>query len=593
MPEPDLVLLHAPSVYDFRQEAILFGPIADFAPAPFAFEIFPPGFASLAKYLEHAGYSVRILNLATHMLDDPQFDAEAAIAALNPVAFGIDFHWLSHAQGALAVAQIVKALHSETPVIVGGFAATYYHRELVEYPQVDYVIRGDSTEEPLVQLMGCLTLGKSPDQVPGLTWHAQPGQVLENPPGPLASLDDLASRGGSSSLNYQANYPAAVGLIARGCIENCLTCGGSAYAYQRVYKRHTPGYRSPESLARDLQDVRGYDNGSVYVPCDITQPGMDYAYRFLQAMRGFPRAICLDLLQPTPYKFLQDLTKALPHLALQIPMGSHDPQVRQAAGKHYSNRAIEQTIYDALSLGCKCLNLRFTIGLPRQDYNSVMSTIAYCDDLLTRLGDGGRLQPCITPLVPFLEPGSIAFEEPEQNGYRLLFHSLEDHRRALLAPTWKCVLNYETRWMTASDIVRATYDATAAMARLRAKHGLIADENAKAIEALVNQTRRLMTEIEKVLSEDDIDQLQDTLRALKPKIDAVNLAGSWRGDLYAPEAQSGCRQADSMQHDSLRSPQRIWDFLTSWWRRHDNTLSRTTKTPPTPVMCPWFRPPPM
>jgi hypothetical protein len=346
-------------------------------------------------------------------------------------------------------------------------------------------------------------------------------------------------------------------------------------------------------LARDLQDVRGYDNGSVYVPCDITQPGMDYAYRFLQAMRGFPRRICLDLLQPTPYKFLQDLTKALPHLALQISMGSHDPEVRQAAGKHYSNKAVEQTIHDALYLGCKCLNVRFTIGLPHQDYDSVMSTIAYCDDLLTQCGEDGRLQPCITPLGPFLDPGSIAFEEPEQNGYRLLFHSLEDHRRALLAPTWKYVLNYETKWMTASDIVRATYDATVAMARLRAKHGLITDENAQAIEALVNQTRQLMTEIEKVLSISDIDRLQDTLRALKPDIDAVNLAGSWRGDLYAPEVGSGCRQADSMHVGTLESHQKLWEFLRSWWRRNDDGVSNTTMTLPTPPTCPWFRPPPM
>jgi hypothetical protein len=222
-----------------------------------------------------------------------------------------------------------------------------------------------------------------------------------------------------------------------------------------------------------------------------------------------------------------------------------------------------------------------------------MSTIAYCDDLLTQFGDDGRLQPCITPLVPFLDPGSIAFEEPEQNGYRLLFHTLEDHRRALLAPTWKYALNYETKWMTASDIVRATYDATVAMARLRTKHGLISDENAKAIENLVKESRRLMTAIEQALSLDDIDQLQDTLRTLKPEIDAVNLAGSWRSNLYTPASQSGCQQAYRRHTSTLRSPKRVWEFLTSRWSRHDNAVNTTTVPPPRQVMCSWFRPPPM
>jgi B12-binding domain/radical SAM domain protein len=595
MPEPDLVLLHAPSVYDFRQEAILYGPIADFAPVPLAFEIFPLGYASLAEYLEHAGYNVCLLNLAKHMLDDAQFDAEQAIADLNPIAFGIDFHWLSHAQGALAVAQIVKALHPETPIILGGFAATYYHHELIDYPQVDYVLCGDSTERSLLQLLECLSLGGTPDQVPGLTWRTQSGQVVENlSEAPPASLDDLASRGNNSSLNYQKDYPAAVGLMARGCIHNCLTCSGSAYAYQRVHGQQTPTYRSPEALARDLQNVRGYDNGSVYVPCDITQAGMDYAYRFLQAMRGFPKLIYLDMLGPTPRKFLQDMTDALPHLALQIPMGSHDPQVRQAMGKDYSNPAIEKTIEDALSLGCECLSLRFTIGLPRQDHDSVMATIAYCDDLLARFGAAGRLQPSMAPLVPFLDPGSIAFEEPERNGYRLLFRSLEDHRRALLASTWKYVLNYETEWMTGDDIVRVTYDATVAMAMLRAKHGLIPDESAEALEALVNETRRLMAEVEHVLALKDTERLQDTLRALKPEIDAVNYAGSWKSNLGFAETKYDGEPADPWCLGPARDTHGVWGSLKGWWnRRQAAPSSRNAKAPPMHASRVWYRPPPI
>jgi len=594
MPEPDLVLLHAPSVYDFRQEAILYGPIADFAPAPFAFEIFPLGYASLAEHLERAGYSVCILNLAQYMLDDPQFDAEKAIAALNPIAFGIDFHWLTHAQGALAVAQIVKALHPETPVILEGFAASYYHRELIRYPQINYILRGDTIEEPLLQVIECLSHKRLPDQVPGLTWRTQSGQVAENhPEAPTTtSADDLTFRDNHSSLNYQKNYPAAVGLIARGCVRNCLTCGGSAFAYQRVYGRQTPKYRTPEALARDLRDVRRYDNGVVYVPCDITQPGMDYAYRFLQAMRGFPKLICLDLLRPTPRKFLQDMADALPYLALQISIGSHDPQIRQATGKDYSNRAIEQTIEDALSLGCKCLNLSFTVGLPHQDYDSVMATVAYCDDLLTRFSDD-RLQPCIAPLVPFLDPGSIAFEEPERNGYRLLFRSLEDHRRALLAPTWKQVLNYETEWMTSDEIVQATYDATVAMTRLRAKHGLTSEENAKELEAVVNQTRRLMAEVERVLALDDIEQLQDTLRELKPEIDAVNYAGSWKSELSFANGKCNWQLFDTMTYGRPEIAQGLWECIKGWWTGRQDASSRMAKAPLTRVSCSWFRPPPI
>ena len=57
-------------------------------------------------------------------------------------------------QGALAIAEIIKRLHPEIPVILGGLSATYYHEEILrQYPFIDFVVRGDSTEKPLLQLL--------------------------------------------------------------------------------------------------------------------------------------------------------------------------------------------------------------------------------------------------------------------------------------------------------------------------------------------------------------------------------------------------------------------------------------------------------
>jgi radical SAM superfamily enzyme YgiQ (UPF0313 family) len=613
MPECDLVLLHAPSVYDFRQEAILYGPVADFVPVPFAFEVYPLGYTGLVEYLERGGYRVCTLNLAAAMLDNPQFDAEAAIAALNPLAFVIDFHWLAHAQGALAVAQIVKTFHPETPVILEGFAATYYHLELMDYPQVDYVLRGDSIEDALLYLMECLSLGRVPDRVAGLTWRSRSGRAVENrPEPPPASLDNLtfgyepwqrpfsqreAILDGARSLPAAGakSLPAAgarslpaerltggdgarfarpeedviaLGLMARGCTRNCVTCGTSAYAYRQLHGRQTPGYRSPELLARDLCDLRRYHTGPVYVPGDITQAGMDYAYRFLRAMYGFSALVVLDLFGPVPRKFLQDVADALPQFALQISMDSHDAEVRKATGKEYSNQAIEQTIADALSLGCERIDLRFVIGLPHQDYDSVLATVAYVDDLLARLSDRGvvssadRLQPFIAPLAPFLDPGSMAFGEPEPAGYRLLFRSLEEHRRALLAPSWKYVLNYETRWMTRDDIVRATYDATLAMTHLRLKHGLVSSDYAQKVEQEVDWAYRLMAEIDRGLALDDTDRFQETLRTLKPEIDEVNRASLWDGHAAAKGAVTWRPDGPGRGQSG-----KMWRAFKDWWRR--------------------------
>jgi radical SAM superfamily enzyme YgiQ (UPF0313 family) len=137
MAKEKLILIHAPSVYDFRQRTTLWGPIGDLVPSDTVFEMYPIGFTTMAEYLERHGHRVSIVNLAVRMLRDPGFDAEKLLASLDPLAFGLDLHWLPHAHGALEVARLIKQFHPETPVIMGGISASYYHEELITYPQVD------------------------------------------------------------------------------------------------------------------------------------------------------------------------------------------------------------------------------------------------------------------------------------------------------------------------------------------------------------------------------------------------------------------------------------------------------------------------
>ena len=137
--------------------------------------MYPMGFTSIASHLEANGHNVRIVNVAQRMVSDPKYDAEAAIAALNPAIFGIDLHWLPHAHGALELAKIVKRHHPTTPVVFGGLSSSYFHQELINSPNVDFVLRGDSTEEPVLQLLRAVLFGSDLSRIPNLTWR-RPGQ---------------------------------------------------------------------------------------------------------------------------------------------------------------------------------------------------------------------------------------------------------------------------------------------------------------------------------------------------------------------------------------------------------------------------------
>jgi B12-binding domain/radical SAM domain protein len=540
MAKEKLILIHAPSVYDFRQRATLWGPIGDLVPSDAVFEMYPIGFTTMAEYLERHGHRVSIVNLAVRMLRDPEFDAEKLLASLDPMLFGLDLHWLPHAHGALEVAKLLKKFHPQTPVIMGGISASYYHKELISYPQVDYVLRGDSTEEPLRQLVEVIEAGSASQelqQIPNLTWKDARGTPHVNPLTYVpAHLDDILvdysvvinavarERNLSNYLPFAkwTKYPITAALTCRGCTRNCAICGGSAYASQRILGRSQPAYRSPEVVAADLRRIGRFSRGPVFVLGDIRQAGMDYARRFLQAMQGFDEQVMIEFFWPVDRGFMEEVAAAIPNFVVELSPESHDPAVRRYSGKPFSNEAIESSIEHILAAGCQRMDLFFMSGMPGQTPQSVLDSIAYCGDLLHRFDGDERLKLFISPLAPFLDPGSLAFEKSEHYGYRRLCHTLEEHRQALLAPSWKYVLSYETRWMNRAELVDCTYEAGLRLNRLKADFGQISQEQAQLTEERIQLAIGLMKRIDRLVETAEPSELERRLLTLREEIEEVN-----------------------------------------------------------------------
>src|SRR4030066_2341156 len=178
---PDLVLRHAPSVMDFRKRTMLLGPLSAPTPSTPVFEMYPIGFTTISSHLESSGYETRIANIATRMLASDKFDPERFIRSLDARMYGIDLHWMPHVQGALELARIAKKHHPDVPVVMGGFSASYYHEEiLTKHPEVDFVLRGESTEKPMEHLLEAVLMRRAVDGVPNLSWRDGSG-VRSNP----------------------------------------------------------------------------------------------------------------------------------------------------------------------------------------------------------------------------------------------------------------------------------------------------------------------------------------------------------------------------------------------------------------------------
>lgn len=509
-----MVLLHAPSVWDFREEVIVAGPLADVIPSTTEFEMYPVGLTSIAAYLEANNYNVRMVNLAYRMLRRPGFDVPARIARLHAPVFGIDLHWLPHANGALGIAELVKKIHPEAKVLLGGLSASYYHRELMDNPAIDFVLRGDSTEEPCRQLLAALREGTPLTGVPNLTWRRDDGAVVENPlafvPVDLDWIDVPAYefmlhavfKYGSLAdfLPYLEwlRYPSTMLLNSRGCPYDCATCGGSRSGYATVAGRARPGLRSADKLVADARLISTFSRAPIFMVHDPRVGGGLRARRFfdLFAAARVPNELVVEVFYPAGPDFFGMVRRATRRWSLQITIESHDPRLRRLNGKFpVSNAALERTIAAALAEGCGKLDLFFMIGLSGQTPESGMQTVDYCRHLVERFGADPRLQFYVAPLGPFLDPGSRAFEHAEALGFHRRFTTLAQHRAALLGPTWQEMLSYETDWMTREQIVTTTYRVGAGLNDLKRRAGLIDEATHAAVDAHLRTAVHALAEV--------------------------------------------------------------------------------------------------
>lgn len=533
---PDLTFYHPPSVYDFRERTDVFGPISDVIPSSPVFEMYPVGLTSIADYLEGNGYDVQVVNLANQMLSDATYDPEAEIRRSRSDYFGIDLHWLPHAHGAIEIARLVKSHHPDAPVIFGGLSASYFHDELIEYDCVDYVVRGDSTEEPMVQLLDALEGNGDLEDVSNLTWQAD-GEVVVNPLEFVPSRLDYVSlpsyeyvlrsvvKYGSikKPLPYRdwLDDPVTLLLTARGCTRNCTFCGGASSSYERTVGRSAPAFRSPEQLLRDVRDITAFSKGPIFVIHDIRMGGTEYAHEFLDLLEraDVENEFIFELFGPADADLFERFDRATSDYSLQLSVESHDETVRRTVGKFAtSNAELERTLSLALAHGCNKIDLFFMVGLPEQSYDDAVGDVDYARHLLETIDDE-RIAPFIAPLAPFLDPGSPGYENPEEYGYRTFCDSLEDYRERLLAPSWKHMLSYETEWMTVDEIVAATYDGAAGMNELKYEYGVIDVETYREVRSRLEQSREVLEAVDEILDlppserQERLAQLQEELEA--------------------------------------------------------------------------------
>ncbi len=501
----DIALIHPPSIYDFRKRDIKAGPISDVVPSTPVFEMYPMGFLSLLSYLIPKGYNARINNVASMMVMSDKFDAVKYLRSFETEVYGIDLHWLPHVHGAINIARIIKELNPESKIVLGGFSASYFSDGIMkEYPEIDYVLKGDFQEYSTMKLIDAVEGNHDFENVPNLVYRNGTKQIKHNPNSKENTIDNVF-------LNYRIlmrnairyhdvkghlpyadwiNNPESVTIIEHGCQFNCVFCGGSNFSYRKNFFPVSPVYRNPKTIAKEIELAMEILGAPIFVAGDINLAGEKYYGNLFREIKELDADIPIltEYFKPPQKDYLEMLSKTFGEFSAEISPESSSEAIRRINGREYSNEDLEKSIENAMNAGCKKFDVYFTLGISAQGEKELNEDIEYATKLMKNNNSKKmKVYSFISPLTPFIDPGSLIYEKPERYGFHITAKTISEYYGLLdQGKSWVEFLNYYNDWMSASDIERLTYLSEIKMMRARKDVGLIDSESAGRIIENIN-----------------------------------------------------------------------------------------------------------
>lgn len=182
------------------------------------------------------------------------------VSQANPIAVGISY--LTPLKCTVErVASLVREIDRDIKIISGSFHPTFCPEEVMQNPDIDFIIRGEG-EIPLLHLVRELKKD-SPnwETVPGIHYRDQDGQIRSNPGVDLLSnLDELPFLARDLVMNCDYSiYRDHCMSTARGCPYTCSFCADRKLWGGVVRRRSMDNVFEELRLLKDTYDINQVD----------------------------------------------------------------------------------------------------------------------------------------------------------------------------------------------------------------------------------------------------------------------------------------------------------------------------------------------
>jgi radical SAM superfamily enzyme YgiQ (UPF0313 family) len=422
------------------------------------YNLIPMGLVALVNVLRANDIGVKGVSYPTEKALEPAFDLREWLKAQpQSRVILIDLHWYEHAYGAISVARACKEILPQAWTVLGGLTSSAFSAEILnEFPEVDYVIRGDA-EEPLLDLVQKLL--RASDQglkdldlarVPNLSYR-RVGQIVENELTYCASSADLDRLDfvDLSFLEHRDDYYIHEYIVAdlemarsaadksqfrgrwlcnaRGCEYNCYYCGGCSSAQKALAGRDGLVIRSPSRLVDDIERLAENRVIQVSFSYDIAELGDGYWQELFDGIRsrGIKIGLYNELFHMPKPEFVEAFVKAsdMAHSLIALSPLSGSEEVRRLNGKFFTDDELFDTL-DLLNLYNVPIFAYFSLNLLGENDETVHESIDLAEKIY-QLYPSSLLK--IINSLHTLDPLCPMSEDPETYGVETDMHTFMDY----------------------------------------------------------------------------------------------------------------------------------------------------------------------
>jgi radical SAM superfamily enzyme YgiQ (UPF0313 family) len=413
----------------------------------------PMGLFALGKVLQQNKFDSEIIHLdfytdqtLTDILDLDNIDV-----------VGLDCHWVNQSWVVFQVAEAIKKINPNIFILLGGFTASLFSREILEsYPQVDLIIRGDA-EVPIVELCRQLQKEKlktsqmSPNNSPifpeiqNLVWKSAKNEVQMNDITYSATAEDLNKLdfGALDMLRdwekyvmlsrYYTNFkclnstPLFFLEVGRGCQYACTFCGGNCVAQDRMNNRQVTTIRSIDSTITTIKKAMSFGYHTFFV-CLEYEGSDDWHIQLLERIKEEELSInfgygCWRL---PSFPLVDAISENSEYGVIEISPETSSHELRKLNKDmrlYYSNQDLLDCLDYILEKGNLKVQLYFGYFLASDTEETIYDTIDFAIDMMIRY-------PSIMEVEYSnfsTDPGSLFFFNPDKYNIEIKVKNFNDY----------------------------------------------------------------------------------------------------------------------------------------------------------------------